>query len=302
MDFMSRFIKHSLQPSRRIATDYSLASQIDQKSAEFSSHEKFNRPVKNEMQTDLPVTTTPDLSVTQEATHNNDAVDALSQAAPLRADTSTAVKKSSSTQSLEAAVTGYKSPPASAGKMEQLRHSETHQVKSMSLQNDSQQSLSSADVKQKNTANIEKANTENANRENFSSKTSKVSESLTEEIEYVVPAIQTDPNSKRAEMQFPSEKSTISSNSELKQTDIDSREETAVAVQIKKQTTTLTSNNTSPVSAQSKISNTAKSPETPHVRIGNINILVDDQARARPAVKPVSNIASPSIPFGLRGL
>jgi hypothetical protein len=45
-----------------------------------------------------------------------------------------------------------------------------------------------------------------------------------------------------------------------------------------------------------------REPEIPQVRIGQINVLIDDQAAARP--KPKATPAAPAAgnPFGLRGL
>ncbi len=311
MKLMSGLIKHSLQPSRKLATDYSLASQPGQKPPDFSSLENLNRPVKTEMQTDIPVTTTSGFSVAEEAIHINNTVDLSNQAVPLRvgapvvsdskydspsksttANVPAAVQTSSSTQSLEAGISGYKSSPVSPAKLDQLKQPEQHQLEPMKLQNSIQERLPSADLNQQNTID----------REFFSTKTSTASETQTAAIESVNQSIQTDSSPKPLEMEFSSETPPGSINSELQHTDIDAQQEIPVAVAIKRQATTLTFNTTSPVSAQSKTSNTAKSAETPQVRIGNINILVDDQAAARPAVKPVSNSASPSIPFGLRGL
>lgn len=46
----------------------------------------------------------------------------------------------------------------------------------------------------------------------------------------------------------------------------------------------------------------SKSKEPPQVRIGHINVLIDDQASAKPRRSSSAKTPGPSIPFGLRGL
>jgi hypothetical protein len=319
MKFITSFIKHSLTPSRRLATDFSLARQSEQNPSEFSSHEGLRRPVKTEVQTEQPLMTSADFSKSEQIAHSNDIVGSSHQVPPHKIATSevsdftfdspsasttpaaqVGVKSATFTQSLEVGVSRDKQSSVSPEIKVQVENHEQHQVEPLHLQKSLEEGLSSADMNQQSIIS----------KDHFSIKKARTSKTQIEEVERVNQVIRTDPSSKPLQMDIStatplnsitSTDSNTSIDSGLQHANIDPQEETiSVAVPIKRQATTLpTLNRISPGSAQS---NTSKSADTPQVRIGNINILVDDLAAAKPSVKPASTPVNPSILFGLRGL
>lgn len=88
-----------------------------------------------------------------------------------------------------------------------------------------------------------------------------------------------------------------------KQSTIVTEQPTAIAVPVKQEATPPKSpHDATTAYVRDNRSANHRPAETPQVKIGNINILIDDQAAPKPAAKPASTPAIPSIPFGLRGL
>lgn len=307
MKFLSSFIKHSLQPARRGDAELPAVTRIDPVS-----------PVSAVTKNMHPAFAETALSVDPATSVSVDSSQGESELKTAQSEPTTRVSLAQESVPDQSSRFTSELPPTS----EQVYDSPDNQYQPLSSQSIEAESIYTAStrVEQEATTEIAQAETSSSAREKTENQSAvdslqlnmpdsvKFSGNQQENVQTTskksVPFVQSESieSSSNSVKNFTDGTADSSKLAISEESSIHTEQPTAVAVPLQQAPPPTPLNEAKAAYLRDNRNTTSRQAETPPVKIGNINILIDDQAAAKPAAKPASTATSPSIPFGLRGL
>ncbi len=311
MKFMSSIIKHSLQLSRKATTDFSQTNRPNRTEPSTSLNERLNKTVISETPATQTVTgsssipevfLTPvtkgiessNLQLPQEKADKPEISESTLFSSPesKTPNTSKSVQSSPPMQPLETDISAA------------ISNSTDNIIANDKIKNypdNMQQQVTDSHNKINTNLSSVTSSTQNSTIDDPEEKILPIAPTQTEGIESPQ-STHTEFNSVPFHPEVPTGERQDTDALSIQQADIWlNKKEPHVTVPVNEQATVSALNQTSIAPPLTK-SIPSKTAEIPQVRIGNINVLIDDQSAPKPTAKSASTSTSPSIPFGLRGL